>query len=80
MFIGDYEIGKNEFLCPTCGQEISVQHIVWFVKHLKFCGKDDVRALDILTPGISFKYLVLSVANFKTLRRLEDVINVAMIG
>ena len=27
-----------------------VQHLVWFIKHLKFCGTDDGTANDILGP------------------------------
>jgi hypothetical protein len=34
-YLGKYHLGKNEFKCPTCYKKIMVQHIVWFVKHMR---------------------------------------------
>ena len=28
----------------------SLKHVVWFVKHKKFCGIDDEKAMQLLTP------------------------------
>ena len=36
---------KQEFILNP-----QVQHLVWFIKHLKFCGTDDGIANDILGP------------------------------
>merc|ERR1719319_917413 len=62
---GKYHIGKNEFKCPTCNKKIVVQHIVWFIKHMRYCGKDDVKANDILGPGDTDDQLIQEEKNSK---------------
>eukprot|EP00088_Acartia_fossae_P021655 TRINITY_DN23030_c0_g1_i11.p1 TRINITY_DN23030_c0_g1~~TRINITY_DN23030_c0_g1_i11.p1 ORF type:complete len:754 (-),score=93.36 TRINITY_DN23030_c0_g1_i11:204-2465(-) len=48
--IGKHYVNPTTYHCPKCDKDISVKHIIWFVKHLKFCGQDDEKAQDILGP------------------------------
>jgi len=48
---GAYHISDTKYKCPTCKEEIIVGHIVWFVKHMRFCGNNSEKALDLLAPG-----------------------------
>ena len=42
---------ENIYHCPTCDKNISVIHIVWFIKHLTYCGVDNDKANQILKLG-----------------------------
>jgi len=48
---GRFYVGENTYHCPTCDHDITVLHIVWFVKHLKYCGVNDDMAAALLKPG-----------------------------
>jgi len=48
---GRFFKSENVYNCPTCDRNISVIHVVWFVKHLKYCGVDNVKSNQILKPG-----------------------------
>jgi len=41
-------IGKNTYQCRKCEKTLELKHLVWFVKHYKFCGFDDTKANEIL--------------------------------
>ena len=42
---GEYHTyNSKEFQCPKCSELILVKHLVWFIKHLKYCGEDDQAA------------------------------------
>jgi len=43
--------GKTKFNCKKCKKTLELQHLVWFVKHYKFCGVDDEKANEILRIG-----------------------------
>jgi len=47
---GPYYISETKYKCPTCNKEKDVLHLVWFVKHMRYCGKDDDKANAILGP------------------------------
>ena len=36
-------LSKNKFKCRKCEETLELKHLVWFVKHYKFCGVDDVK-------------------------------------
>jgi len=38
----------TKFHCKKCLEDFEVKHIVWFVKHYKYCGINDVKANEIL--------------------------------
>ena len=40
----------NQFRCPRCAEFIAVKHLVWFVKHLRFCGEDEDLANSLIGP------------------------------
>ena len=39
-----HTLNSKEYHCDTCSETIAVKHLVWFIKHLKYCGKDNERA------------------------------------
>ena len=41
-------LGRNKFKCDKCEQTLELKHLVWFVKHYKFCGVDDLKANEVL--------------------------------
>jgi len=43
--------GKYEYKCNKCDKSFKLQHLVWFVKHIKFCGVNDEKANEILHVG-----------------------------
>ena len=43
-------IGKNKYKCKHCDKSLTLKHIVWFVKHVKYCGVDDKKANQLLSP------------------------------
>jgi len=48
---GRFFKSENIYHCPTCDKDISVIHIVWFIKHLTYCGVDNDKANQILKLG-----------------------------
>ena len=43
-------IKNYEFKCDKCDKQMKLKHIVWFVKHYKYCGIDEFK--------VSFFYLI----------------------
>jgi hypothetical protein len=41
-------LGKNKFKCRKCEEVLELKHLVWFVKHYKYCGIDDIKANEVL--------------------------------
>jgi len=46
----DCYIDDNKYKCPKCDEIKKVGHVVWFAKHLRYCGKDKKKANAILGP------------------------------
>jgi len=46
----DCYIDDNKYKCPKCDEIKKVGHVVWFAKHLRYCGKDKEKANAILGP------------------------------
>ena len=42
-------LDKNKFKCNKCKQVLELKHLVWFVKHYKYCGVDNETAMQILS-------------------------------
>ena len=42
---------SSEFKCRKCNQIISVKHIAWFCKHLKFCRENNDIANSLVRPA-----------------------------
>ncbi len=36
-------IKNYEFKCDKCHKQMKLKHIVWFVKHHKYCGIDEFK-------------------------------------
>jgi len=44
-------LGNNLYHCKKCKENLKLQHLVWFIKHYKFCGVDDTKANEVLRVG-----------------------------
>ena len=42
-------IQNYEFKCDKCDKQMKLKHIVWFVKHYKYCGIDELKVSFILS-------------------------------
>ena len=38
----------QKFHCKKCDEKFELKHLIWFVKHYKYCGEDDQKASEIL--------------------------------
>jgi len=41
-------LGRHKFKCDKCEETLELKHLVWFVKHYKYCGVDDIKANELL--------------------------------
>ena len=46
------------YKCPKCDEIKEVGHVVWFAKHLRYCGKE--RSYNLDQPNMLFLYLKFS--------------------
>ena len=69
---GDYHTGHaNQFSCPKCLELVKVKHLVWFLKHLKYCGQDDERAGQIISLQAEIYYALKTESNILDAKLLD---------